>query len=166
MHELLNRLSPYNLFNFLLSGALFYIFSGIMADKVPSSVEGIFIAFFLFYFFGLVVSSFGSLVVEPILKRMSLVKSACGNDSAAISSEDKQIRRFIVTSNIYSTLCSLFFLLVLYKVYSFIRSEFSWFESWDVAICFVLLLVLFLFSLRKQADNIAKRVGGESERRA
>ena len=67
LKELLSKLSSYNLFNYLLPGVIFVA----VASKVTRYSfiqEDIVMGLFLYYFIGLVVSRFGSIVIEPILR--------------------------------------------------------------------------------------------------
>ena len=66
MKEILDKLSSYNLFNYLLPGVLFVV----IASKVTRYgfiQDDIVIGVFLYYFIGMVISRFGSLVIEPLL---------------------------------------------------------------------------------------------------
>ena len=66
VNELVNKISSYNIFNYLLPGIVF----ATLADKMinyPIANHNILVAAFLYYFVGLVVSRFGSLVIEPLL---------------------------------------------------------------------------------------------------
>ena len=67
MKELLDKLSSYNLFNYLFPGILF-----VTIAKETTSLdllqENIITGVFLYYFIGLVISRVGSLLIEPLLK--------------------------------------------------------------------------------------------------
>ena len=72
MKEFLDKLAPYHFFNYLLPGTLFVI----LAEKVanynmyqPDIIFGL----LLYYFIGLVISRIGSLIVEPILRKVGFV---------------------------------------------------------------------------------------------
>ncbi|MCQ9208569.1 MAG: hypothetical protein NG712_04240, partial [Omnitrophica bacterium] len=68
MKELVQKLSSYNLFNYLFPGIVFVI---ILKEMTSYSLlqENFITGAFVYYFIGLVVSRFGSLVVEPLLKK-------------------------------------------------------------------------------------------------
>ena len=72
MKEILDKLSSYNLFNYLLPGVIFVV----IANKVTHYdfiQDDIVIGAFLYYFIGMVISRFGSLAIEPILKYLSFL---------------------------------------------------------------------------------------------
>lgn len=67
MKEILDKLTSYNLFNYLLPGVVF----AVLASKVTRFTliqQDLVAGAFLYYFIGLVISRFGSLILEPILK--------------------------------------------------------------------------------------------------
>ncbi len=157
MNELLSKLSSYNLFNYLLPGIIF----GVLASDVvhyPMAHRDILTAAFLYYFVGLVVSRFGSLIIEPLLKGLSFVKFADYKDFLATLKKDEQLGLLSEVNNTYRTLCSLFSLLLLLKLYVKIESRFPFLREWDRMALVVALLVLFLFSYRKQTSYITKRI--------
>src|SRR5271167_2488702 len=93
MKELLDKLSSYNIFNYLLPGVVFVALTG---DLISYSVGGqdILKSAFLYYFTGLVISRFGSLIIEPLMKRISLIKFASYKDFVAASKKDEKIELF------------------------------------------------------------------------
>lgn len=157
MKEILSKLSSYNLFNYLLPGIIF----GVLASEVTHYSfiqQDIVIGLFLYYFIGLVVSRFGSLVIEPLLKRLSFLQFADYKDFVAASKKDEKLELLSEVNNTYRTLCSLFILLLSLKLYEQIQFRFPFLKEWDGIIIVVLLLVIFLFSYRKQTSYITKRI--------
>ena len=73
---------------------------------------------FLYYFLGLVVSRFGSLVIGPLLKSFSFIKFADYRAFIDASKKDTQIEVLSEANNSYRTLCALFSLLLLLKLYA------------------------------------------------
>jgi membrane protein CcdC involved in cytochrome C biogenesis len=75
MEKLLEKLSSYNIFNYLFPGMIFCI----LLEKTTSySIiqENIVIDVFLAYFIGLLISRISSLIIEPLLKKVKFVKFA------------------------------------------------------------------------------------------
>jgi magnesium-transporting ATPase (P-type) len=157
MNELLSKLSSYNLFNHLLPGIIFAVLAGEIIHY-PIVQRDILTKAFLYYFLGLVVSRFGSLVIEPLLKRLSFVRFGDYKDFIAASKKDAQLEVLSEANNTYRTLSSLFSLLLMLKVYVKIEGRFPFLREWDATILAVLLLVMFLFSYRKQTSYITKRI--------
>ncbi|MFH1954696.1 MAG: hypothetical protein ABIL06_24170 [Pseudomonadota bacterium] len=157
LKELLSKLSSYNLFNYLLPGVIFVA----VASKVTRYSfiqEDIVIGLFLYYFIGLVVSRFGSIVIEPILRGVSFLKFADYNDFVSASKKDEKIEVLSEANNTYRTLCSLFILLLLLKGYERIEDRFVFLKDYGGMIVLALLLVMFLFAYRKQTLYIIKRI--------
>ena len=157
MTELLNKISSYNVFNYLLPGIIFAILVG-ETIHYPVVRSDIFTGVFLYYFLGLVVSRFGSLIVEPLLKRLSFVKFADYKDFLDAAQKDVKLEVLSEVNNTYRTLASLFGLLLLLKLYMKLEGRFPCLKEWDATILAVLLLIVFLFSYRKQTSYITKRI--------
>ena len=157
MKDLLDKLSSYNIFNYLLPGIIFVV----LADATTSYSfvqPDILLGVFLYYFIGLVISRIGSLVIEPILKITKFVRFAAYPDFVSALKTDDKLDLLSEANNMYRSFCSLFFLLILIKGYELITATFPAISEWSVDILIVVLLLLFCFSYRKQTEYIAKRV--------
>ena len=162
MKDLLDKLSSYNIFNYLLPGVLFAALVSKMT--IYTLVQNdIVIGVFLYYFLGLVVSRFGSLVIEPILKKIGFVHFASYRDFVSASKKDDKIEVLSEVNNMYRTLCSLFVLLLLLLGYQSIQSHIPQLSRLNPAIAFVLLIVLFLLSYQKQTTYVTKRIEANKE---
>jgi hypothetical protein len=157
MNELLNKLSSYNVFNYLLPGIVFAVLAGEIIHY-PVAQRDILTGAFLYYFVGLVVSRFGSLIIEPLLKALSFVKFADYKDFVAVSQKDPKLDVLSEVNNTYRTLASLFSLLLLLKLYVKLEGKFPCLKEWGTTTLAILLLVMFLFSYRKQTSYITKRI--------
>ena len=157
MKDLLDKLSSYNIFNYLLPGVLF----SVIADKItvyhiiqPNMILGV----FLYYFIGLLISRIGSLVVESVLKYIGFVSFASYSDFVATSKVDSKLELLSEVNNMYRTFISLSLCLILIKVFEYLSNKFQFVKDWQVEIFIVSLLVLFLFSYKKQTAYITKRI--------
>ena len=117
MKDLLDKISSYNLFNYLLPGILFVCISKYFTDY-NFIQDNDFIGAFLYYFIGMVISRFGSLFVEPILKRISFLKFADYESFIVASKKDEKIELFSEVNNTYRTITALFIILLLLKIYN------------------------------------------------
>lgn len=157
MNELLTKLSSYHLFNYLLPGVIFAILvSEITTYQLIQ--KDIVVGVFLYYFLGLVISRFGSLVVGPMLRSVSFVKFADYKAFVMASKKDPQIEVLSEVNNTYRTLCSLFSLLLMLKLYARIEAWLPHLKDWDTTLLTFLLLLTFLFAYRKQTSFIVKRI--------
>lgn len=157
MKELFEKLSTYNIFNYLFPGVIFTI----LLSKVSSLdliQKDLFLGAFVYYFIGLVVSRIGSLFIEPFLKWIKFLKFSEYNKFLEVSKLDPKIELFSEINNMFRTLCSLFFLLILAKLYSYFLQKLPFFANNDRVIMIILLFLLFLFSYKKQTKFITKRI--------
>jgi hypothetical protein len=156
MSELLNKISSYNIFNYLFPGIVFSaLASWMMHRSLPQ--ENVLTGAFLYYFVGLVVSRFGSLVIEPLLKSITFVQFVAYKEFVAASKKDEHLTVLSEVNNTYRTLCAAFTLLLFVKPYSLLVTRFPSLKEWAVTILCILLLALFLFSYRKQTEYVVKR---------
>jgi disulfide bond formation protein DsbB len=157
MKELIDKLSSYNVFNYLLPGILF----AALATKFTSYKllqSDIVVGVFIYYFIGMVVSRFGSLVLQPLLEKWSFIKFAPYKDFVVASQADSKIDILSEQNNMYRTLCSLFFLLGVLKAIELIGNTVSM-PEWMLFFLFTATLFLvFLFAYRKQTEYVATRV--------
>ena len=157
MKELLDRLGSYNIFNYLLPGAVFAAIASSLTDY--SFIQNdVLVGAFVYFFLGLIISRIGSIIIEPILKKIRFVKFSSYQDYVSASKEDEQIPRLSEVNNMYRTLASLFLCLLMLKGYEMMASEIAFFKEWEAGILVICLFVLFLISYRKQTAYISKRV--------
>lgn len=154
MKELLDKVSSYNIFNYLLPGIVFVV----LVEKLTSFSfiqKDIILGVFLYYFIGLIVSRIGSLLIEPILKKIKFIKFASYPEYFSASKSDVKLDVLSETNNMYRTFCSLFLLLIIIKVYELIAKKIPVVDEWNAELLVVGLLFLFLFAYKKQTKYIA-----------
>jgi hypothetical protein len=157
MKDLLEKLSSYNLFNYLFPGIVFVV---ILEKITPYSFlqSNLLLGVFVYYFIGLVISRFGSLVIEPILRKIKYLEFADYREYVNASKKDNKIELFSEINNMYRTICSMFFLLVLLEIYNWIELQIPKLINWRIEISVLLLLFMFLLSYRKQTSYVVKRI--------
>lgn len=157
MNDILEKIGAYNLFNFLLPGVLFAV---VLEQITLYSIthENLAIGTFIYYFTGLVISRFGSLVIEPFLKKILFLRFAPYKDFVSASKNDSKIELLSQENNMYRTFVALFVLLIFAKVYEFVSVKFPILNEQVVLFAVVIMLVGFLFSYRKQTSYITKRI--------
>lgn len=157
MKELLDKISSYNLFNYLFPGIVFAI---ILKWVTSYSLlqDNIILGLFVYYFIGLVISRFGSIVIEPCLRKISFLEFADYKEFVAASNKDDKIELFSEVNNMYRTLCSVFVLLILIKAYKHFEMQWILLANLRFYILTIILLLLFLFSYRKQTQYVVKRI--------
>lgn len=157
MKELIEKISSYNLFNYLFPGILFVIIL-----KTTSSYDlvqdNIIIGVFLYYFIGLVISRFGSLIIEPIIKKCKIAKFSEYSDYINASKLDSKIELFTEINNMYRTIIALFILIFLSKLYELLSNNFNICKLILPYLLLISLIAIFILSYRKQSKYIVKRV--------
>ena len=160
MKDLIEKLSSYNLFNYLFPGVIFAVIS----EKMTSYSflqDDIIVGVFVYYFIGLVVSRFGSLFLEPALKKIEFLKFADYNDFVSASRVDQKIELLSEVNNMYRTISSLFALLIILKIYDWIENFYPPLKDYGSVLLTFLLLTVFLLSYRKQTSYVTKRINAK-----
>ena len=154
MESLLERISSYNIFNNLFPGALFvYLLE--KSTSVILSVDDIVKNVVLYYFVGLVIGRIGSILLEPLLRFIRVVRFVPYSDYLAACRKDSKIEILQESANMYRTLLSmsLLYLLSLY-VMGFLTGHEYVFSKY-AALFFV---IMFIISYIKQIRYIVSRV--------
>jgi len=162
MDALLDKISSYNIFNYLLPGSVF----AVAADVLTSFrflQEDIVVGLFLYYFFGLVISRIGSLMIEPGLKAVRFINFVDYGKFVKASKGDPAIEVLSETNNMYRTLCALILVLLGVVLFDRFAPALPWLMDGLPYIVGTALLVLFLFAYRKQTAYTAKRVSKVAE---
>jgi hypothetical protein len=90
MKEILEKISSYNLFNYLLPGTVF-VFVLAKISEHNFIQKDLLIGAFLYYFIGLIISRIGSVIIEPLLKKWNFLKFAEYSDFVIYSKKDDKI---------------------------------------------------------------------------
>lgn len=162
MKEILEKISSYNLFNYLLPGTVFVF---VLAKTSPHDFtqKDLLIGAFLYYFIGLLISRIGSVIIEPLLKKWKFLKFAEYSDYVIYSKQDDKIDILSESNNMYRTIIALILSLLLVKGFDWIVEIIGINGTWQSIIILLLMLALFLFSYRKQTNYIKKRIDAHKE---
>jgi len=157
MKELLEKISSYNVFNNFIPGVLFVIIAKYITRY--DFIQGdILYGLFLYYFVGVVISRFGSVVIESILKKWRFIQSADYKDFIQVQKKDSKIDVLVEARNMFRTFCSMGFLLLILKLYEYISVKLCFCDTATSILMIVSIFILFLFSYKKQTDYIRERV--------
>ena len=157
MKEIYDKLSSYNIFNYLFPGILFVLLSKVFTCY-NFILDNDFHGAFLYYFIGMVISRFGSLIIEPFLKKVSFLQFEPYRNFVIASVKDEKIELLSEVNNTYRTIVSLFIILLLLKAYNLLDSHFHFPNHTAYVMGPILLILMFLFSYRKQTNYISKRI--------
>ena len=162
MKELLDKISSYNLFNYLLPGVL-YAFISSELTTVNLIQKDLLIGAFLYYFIGLIISRIGSIIIEPLLKYLSFIKFAAYKEFVQASNKDSKIEILSEANNMYRTFVALFLALGLTVLYSYFELRYPFIKQWVLGSMILLIFIMFLFAYRKQTNYITKRIKSNLE---
>lgn len=157
MKDLLDKISSYNFFNYLLPGVVF-----VCAAKYVTNYDFVqdqeLLGAFLYYFIGMVISRFGSIFIEPFFKYIKFVEFADYNDFVKASEKDTKVELFSEVNNTYRTIVAMTVLLGVLKFYSFIQITYEVSNGITYNLLISALFLMFLFSYKKQTSYIKKRI--------
>lgn len=165
MSGILEKLGSYQILTNLLPGAFFGLtlkfFFGL---TLPTKNVGEDIL--VYYFMGLIINRIGSLVVEPILKKLRFIKYAPYPDFAKAAKADSKIDTLSEMNNYTRSLLTCVLLLPVMWILQALSKKWTWFSLYWEWGAIALLFVLFLFAYRKQTDYVRKRVEGVNGNKA
>jgi len=157
MNEIIKKISSYNLFNYLLPGVIFSVLVEKFTDYSLAQ-EDLLVGAFLYYFVGLVISRFGSILIEPLLKKVGLIKFADYKNFVKACKTDEKIETLSEQNNVYRTIISMLVFFLLVRFYNLLSVQCELLETYKEPIFLISLLALFLASYRKQTSYISSRV--------
>lgn len=157
MKDLLDKLSSYNIFNYLLPGIIFVVIS---KELTPYSfIQGdLILGVFVYYFIGLIISRVGSLIIEPICIKTGFIKYANYKKYLQASKKDQKIEILLEVNNMYRTIFSTLLLVLILKSYGMLVVKYQFPKELSEYILIILSSLLFIYSYRKQTQYIVKRI--------
>lgn len=157
MKEIIDKISSYNFFNYLLPGI---VFAFIMREftKIDITNNELVYSMFIYYFIGMIISRIGSIIIEPVFKKIKILKFSDYKDFVEASRNDSKIELFSEVNNTYRTITSIGFSLLLLKLVLFIFEIIEVSEDLQKLVGVIFLFFLFSFSYRKQTNYITKRI--------
>lgn len=161
MKELLDRLSQYNLFNYLLPGALFAVLVEVSSFRLLQ--DDIVTGLLVYYFTGLVVSRIGSLMVEPLMKWCHFVAFAPYREFVRGCVKDAKLEILSEANNRYRTLAAAFLCLGFVAAGDRVAYWLGVSREAQKLVIIGLLFVLFSLAYRKQTAYVRQRVQANTE---
>ena len=102
MKDILDKLTSYNIFNYLFPGVLFVIIAKATTDYNFVQEDNL-LGAFLYYFIGMTISRFGSVIIEPLFKKIKLVKYRDYKEFIDASKKDSKIELLLEVNNVNSS---------------------------------------------------------------
>ena len=149
-------LTAYQLVNYLIPGVLFAVFAREIGYVVAP--EPLVLSLVVYFFAGLAISRVGSLIIEPLLRKIKFVEFAPYDKFVGASTADPKLSLLSETNNSYRTYAALFLVLLVLRVYAPLQKHFRLLDTWSPLFLLLLLAALFLASYRKQTRYVRERV--------
>mgnify|MGYP001247070130 FL=1 len=157
MEKLVEKISRYHIFNYLVPGYLFLIISGYIL-KINLINNNILYSFFEAYFIGIVISRISSLVIENILNKIFRIKKEPYEKFIEASLIDKKITILSQDSNMYRCLCTLAIMELMLELATLLKITSIVSRDGLIITVLTLFIITFAFSYKKQNKYILKRV--------
>lgn len=158
MEYILNKLSSYNIFNYLFPGVL----GAIIISNFTSFTlinENQILGVFLYYFYGMVVSRIGSFIMDNLIqKRLKWIKTEPYSNFIKAEKKDEKIGLLLEVNNTYRTLFGLFLTILFAFVLDLLVDFYSISITPIMFILLGLVLLLFYYSFKKNTGFIVKRI--------
>ena len=161
MEQFFNKLENYNILNYILPAIVFDIGCRYYINIKIIPTDNIFISIFIYYFLGLVISRIGSLIIKPLLWKLKILNKKDSSERVDFynaEEQDSKIKILFADYNMYRNFIATFFLLLLSKFAYEIKNWLNINSTIIYTILFILLIVLFIMSYRKQLGYIHNRI--------
>ncbi len=157
MEKFVEKLSSYNILNNLLPGVV-YCFLMKLICYVDFTSDNIIADIFVYYFLGMIISRVGSILVEPLYKKVKIVSFADYTKYIKAEKEDSQVTILSETNNTYRTMIALCLIVLISILTVSVFDFFNWNKKICIYIVLVLLVILFSVSYSKQTTYVKKRI--------
>lgn len=157
MEKIIDKLSSYHIFNYIIPGGLFLILCNNYLNIKIEQDKFIYF-FFMSYFIGIIISRVSSLVTEKIIYFVFKIKKESHEDYIKASKKDEKIEMLMQDMNMYRSICTMLIILLIIKVvkifglYQLIRKDFL------IVLLFILLIIIFVCAYIKQTKYVISRV--------
>ena len=162
MEAFIKILGAYEILINLIPGVIFYKFSPYSIQNLLRD-NNVIILLFTCYFIGLIINRISSIFLEPLLKKLGVVQYTPYEKflNAEKKDPDHKIDLLVRVNNLYRVMSAMVIVLLFVKaIYATGSIQFSCpiltfiYQNW----LFVFLLILFLFSYRKQTSYVKRRI--------
>lgn len=153
MEKIIEKIEIYHFINYLLPGTIFVaILNKIYENEFLDS--NVVIAIIEYYFIGLILSRIGSVILQPIFKKVKFIKYVDYNKYIKSIEADNKLEILQREANQYRTYIATFIILTIVQSYTcIVNKKFSM-----ILILFVGLATLFTLAYKKQIKFIVDRI--------
>lgn len=156
MNNVIEKLGTYQIMTNLLPGAFFGMALRFFFE-LSLQTENFGEEILVYYFMGFVINRIGSLIVKPILEKMKFIQEAPYPDYLKAVKVDAKLDILSETNNYFRSTLTCFILLPIVGLIRMLIAHIGWIDRWWKGFAMAFLIVLFLFSYRKQTDIVKRR---------
>lgn len=156
MDKVFEKLSTYHIVTALIPGAILCALINRFTDLVIITGNGI-SDIVIFYFAGVISGRFGSIILEPLCKKIKLVKYAPYSDFIKACEKDSKLIELSNENNMFRSLLSVSVMFSFVMLYEFAEGFWTWLLIIRKPLLCVGLIVLFSISYRKQTKYVYER---------
>ncbi len=162
MDKIIDQVSRYHVVNYLIPGLFFWL----MIDKqlnLNLRDENIWVVIVIGYIAGMVISRIGSFFLEPLVKKIGLVKYVPKEQYIKAELKDKKIYELLTDSNMFRTMSAACIILLLGYFTEWIlnRLQISSLARWIIGV--TILFVIFIAAFILQTKKICSRVTANTD---
>lgn len=162
MKSLLEKISSYNLLTNFIPGIFFFIgLKYLCGINIPTedTVESLFVC----YFSGFFISRIGSIVVEPLLRKIKFLQFSSYDDFVKASIIDPKVNVFSEQNNYLRSMVASMLMMPAAWSLRLLSLNWHWFSvNWKFFVGLILLIVL-LKSYKKQTKYVVDRVNATTK---
>lgn len=159
MHELMEKISDYHIFNYIIPGACFFILSPLFISWEYIHTDNLFLQLCLCYTVGLIISRIGSfgfnIKVINNKKKKNQKNFAPYDQFIDASQKDPKIAALNSIANMYRSFSALWLISAFLK---FIHIFSDGYQHMPLCFLFLCLSILFIYSYKKQTFFVVKRI--------
>lgn len=156
MNNVIEKLGSYQIMTNLLPGAFFGMALRFFFE-LSFPTENIGEEILAYYFMGFVINRIGSLIVKPMLEKMKFIREAPYPDYLKAVKVDAKLDILSETNNYFRSTLTCFIILPLVGLMRMLIANIKWIDKGWKIFAMAFLIVLFLFSYRKQTDIVKRR---------
>ncbi len=152
--DIIEKLSSYNLFNYLFPGYVFTSILELTTGFLPRQPELRVLDIVLVYFAGLVISRTGSLVIEETLKKFIDIGTLNTGKLLTAFKDNLKLDVIHEAMNMYRTLATASLILVFFTIMDLIINHSKVSYGLFYIIAELAITTLFIFAFRKQRQKV------------
>ena len=155
--KMFDKLSSYQLFNYLLPGIIFHYGIEQITSFHLVPKDSLY-RLFIYYITGMILSRIGSTIIEPLYKKLCIVVYAGYKEYLDAAKGDPKLDILVMENNTYRTLVTTFILmLIIYLLdqIEWLRDKYN--SVLVVSLSLLLLIGIMTLSFRKQTAFVRSR---------